>query len=123
MPRSRAIYPRPRRRQPIPRSTQLCAASKSGNGDRIRALLQQDADANASCTDEGEQVGPLSLAVSSDNFEAVKALLAAGVDVEAAGSKYGLTPLFLIRSPAIGKILLSFGAKIDTRNKDGQTPF
>ena len=66
---------------------------------------------------------PLYAAVGGDDLEAVKALLDAGATADAPSAKYGLAPLFKVKSRAVGEALLDHGAKIGVRNKDGQTPF
>lgn len=104
---------------------QLCAASTSGDAGQIRALLKSGAGANADCTTKAgdDHFGPLYPAVKADTIDGVAALLDAGAKVNAASSKYGLTPVFQIKSPAVGELLLRHGGDIHALNKQGETPF
>lgn len=104
---------------------QLCAASQAGDGVQISALLHQGADANAVCSSKSgdDHFSPLYLAVGIDSVQGVTALLAKGAKVDAKETKYGLSPVFKIKSPAVGKLLLRRHADINALNGKGETPF
>lgn len=69
---------------------------------------------------------PLSLAVSNDDVEEVRKLIAGGANVNGREEdSENITPLFLAvenGNAEIAEILLNFGAKINARDKNKQTP-
>jgi hypothetical protein len=73
-----------------------------------------------------EYSSPLFRAVSNDDIEALKELIANGADVNDKDDNYsGITPLFLAvenGNLATVEMLLEFGAKVNSRNDDRQTP-
>lgn len=73
-----------------------------------------------------EYKNPLALAVSDNNLEEVKNLIAKGENVNAKDENYNnITPLFLAvenGSVEMVETLLNFGAKINARDNDKQTP-
>ena len=104
---------------------QLCVASGAGTSDQIRLLLRQGASANANCTTKtgDDRFGPLYLAVKADSVDTVASLLDAGALVNASEAKYGLSAVFIIKSPAVGDLLFRHDADAKLRNKAGLTPF
>jgi len=64
---------------------------------------------------------PIHAAATSGDVAQVKALLAAGVKVDAR-DKYGQTPLHKAKIAEIAKVLLKAGAKVDSRDTKGYTP-
>jgi len=65
------------------------------------------------------------VAVKNNMAEAVRDLLAAGADVDLKGYRHDDTPLHMAASwgfANIGLILIEFGANINSRNMQGETP-
>lgn len=65
------------------------------------------------------------VAVENDMPEAVKILLKAGANIESKGYRHEDTPLHMAASRGfsdIGIILIEYGAKINSRNMQGETP-
>ncbi|HEX8637620.1 MAG TPA: ankyrin repeat domain-containing protein [Pyrinomonadaceae bacterium] len=73
-----------------------------------------------------EYASPLHRAVSNDEIDEVKSLIARGESVNAKDENYGnITPLFLTvenGNTEIAELLLDFGAKANARDAERQTP-
>ncbi len=77
-----------------------------------------------SFSEEVELKGELAVAVSDDDIDEVRALIARGADVNAREDDK-TTPLFIAVENGnleIAEMLLNFGAKVNARNKEKQTP-
>jgi ankyrin repeat protein len=100
-------------------------AAATGQTERVRALLKQDAGlANAFAPDGFH---PLGLAVFFGHRETVEALLGAGADVNAASREsMKVTPLHsaaAARQTAIARLLIAHGAKVNAAQAEsGFTP-
>ena len=92
-----------------------------------RALLAKGADPNRVDPRDGEGMAPLHRAVvNGDECEPIAlALLASGARVDGRSHPGGLTPLHLaVRSghDALARLLISRGADVNSRARDGRTP-
>ncbi|CAM9503878.1 unnamed protein product [Pylaiella littoralis] len=105
----------------------LDIAAQRGHVGTLRMLLRHEGDVNAS-NDAG--ITPLHSAASfegpGDNGGAVRALLAAGADIEAKEAQYGFSPLLsaaYCKFTSVGTInaLLLGGADINAVDASGQT--
>lgn len=99
----------------------LVAAARSGDRQAVRALLEADADPDATY---GDGAGPLHWAAHRDAHVMVKDLLAAGADVNAADD-HGVTPLSLAclnGSRLVVDTLLAAGADPNAARTNGETP-
>lgn len=98
----------------------LVDAVKSGDGARVRALLDRRADVNAP---ELDGTTALHWAVHHNDAALVDRLIGAGAHVQAR-NRYGATPLFLAcengHAPIV-KRLLKAGADPNTTSHDGET--
>lgn len=99
-------------------STPLFFAAANGDEKMIRCLLKAGAGINERYY---WNPTPLHLAVGSDRYPAIELLLAAGSDPNASDN-YGDTPIFSARSEAAVKMLITWGGRVDVRNKRNQTP-
>ena len=98
----------------------LADAAEIKNGNRMRALLEERIDVNASQVDG---MTALHWAARHDDLETAKLLVRAGADVNAA-NRYGVTPLTLActnGNPALVELLLDAGANPNTTLPGGET--
>jgi ankyrin repeat protein len=104
---------------------EIFKAAKSGDEDRVRALLDSDAQLiNARDTDDST---PLHCAVWKGHLSVVSTLLNAGADVNAVNQNdhWGNTPLHAAahaNHTAIAQLLIERGANLDARDVSGRTP-
>ncbi|MBO7412014.1 MAG: SUMF1/EgtB/PvdO family nonheme iron enzyme, partial [Ottowia sp.] len=95
-----------------------------GTAAQVKQALKDGANPNA--RDERDPVSAdpaLHSAARSDTEAAdkVRALLAAGADVEARERRYGTTALMTISNPEVAAVLLAAGAAVDGLDRTGQT--
>ena len=99
-------------------------AAATGQTDRVRTLIQEDAAVVNSYSPDG--FAPLSLAVFFGHPETVYALLAAGAEVNAASREtMKLTPLASAMATAqneIAKTLIQHGANVNAKAASDLTP-
>ncbi|KAI0144132.1 hypothetical protein F4776DRAFT_661226 [Hypoxylon sp. NC0597] len=107
--------------------TALCSAAILGSKDRMRLLLEQGANVNAT---RGNSFTALLCScvrsiLDSEHEDIVRLLLSHGANTEAE-DEYGRTILSLLvgvpNTERIVRILLSKGANIEARYKNGETP-
>ena len=99
---------------------QLASAVRSGDVARVKALIAQHADVNASAADSST---PLHWAVETDNLEIANLLLAAGADAKGS-TRYKVTPLALAAENGDATMierLLKAGADANSTSEEGQT--
>jgi serine/threonine-protein phosphatase 6 regulatory ankyrin repeat subunit B len=109
----------------LARANALLHAAGSGDGDRIKAMLQAGADPNFLDPDvpNPERQTPLLEAVRFDRRLAVTVLLESKADVNVA-NRAGSTPLMEAAdrfNAEVVKMLLDHGADVKARDKDGNT--
>ncbi|MBO4520207.1 MAG: ankyrin repeat domain-containing protein [Alphaproteobacteria bacterium] len=97
---------------------------KTVTAEQINALIKAKADVNA-----GNKAGitPLMAAAENNNDPAVtKALIRAGVDVNARYKNWGISPLMVAaaknENPAVTEALIRAGADVNARDQAGFTP-
>lgn len=96
---------------------------KSGNTQRVQALLEQGADVNS--TDDLE-VSALMWAVKTNKFKMCKFLIENGADVNATHGEYEETALMWAAAHgrlAACQLLINAGANIYAKSEDGMTAF
>lgn len=103
----------------------VCEAAATGQTERVRALVKQDAALVNTFSTDG--FAPLSLAVFFGHQSTVAALLAAGAEVNIASREtMKVTPLHsaaAARQLEIARVLLAHGADVNARQADsGFTP-
>jgi uncharacterized protein len=102
--------------------TRLADAAQNGDKDRVRALLQQNANPNAA---QGDGSTALHWAAYQDDLEMAKLLLAAGANVKAVTRLEAVTPLHMAAkngsAPMIG-LLMQAGAEAGAADGNGTTP-
>jgi ankyrin repeat protein len=100
--------------------TRLLEAARAGNGQTVRALLKQRADANVR---EVDGTTALHWAVRNNDAETADALMRGGAAADVA-NRYGVTPLFLAAmngNAVIVEALLKSGADASAVLPEGQT--
>ena len=95
--------------------TMLMWAYKMENDKAVQLLLDHGANVNNS-------IETFQMVVRHDNVEHVKLLVSRGADVNARNEPYQQTAIFFARSKAMVEYLLSQGADIHVRDRDGQPP-
>ncbi len=106
--------------------TPLQTAFENGNHKIIKLLIEHGADLN---TKDNQNMTLLHSAVSSESKESVELLLdkcqEKGIDVGVLinqGTSKDRTPLHVANDPKIIQLLIDRGAKLENKNKLGQTP-
>lgn len=105
--------------------TALAEAARAGALGAVNTLLRQGADPNVYGTRSG--FTPLHLAAKNQHPAVVRALLAAGAEVDA-HNQWGQTPLWLVAwqdwqgNTEIAHILVAHGADVDRADDKGHTP-
>ncbi len=102
--------------------TRLADAAMQGDKDIFRSLVKQKVDVN---TAQGDGSTALHWAVYRDDLDMVRALLAAGANVNAATREGAITPLFMAcqnGNAAIISELLKAGAPVNGAKANGTTP-
>jgi ankyrin repeat protein len=96
-------------------------AAATGQTERVRALIKQDAALTNAVAPDG--FFPLGLAVFFGHRETVEALLGAGADVNVASREsMKVTPLHsaaAARQPAIARMLIAHGADVNAQQAEG----
>ncbi|KAF4323305.1 hypothetical protein BBO99_00003345 [Phytophthora kernoviae] len=94
-------------------------AASDGDIESVRGFLASGGDANAK-----DEYGytPLQAAVSYNHIELVVFLLASGAQATL-GDNEKDTPLHRCETVECTKVLLEYGADLNARNADGQTPY
>jgi ankyrin repeat protein len=94
--------------------------------EAAKLLLDAGADPNAKL--DADSATPLGMALSVDHGQTeeqaaplVELLLSRGADPNLRDERYGFTPIFG-KGEVLGPLLLKYGAKLDVRMKDGDTP-
>ena len=106
---------------PMPGTPALIEAARADDTDRLRALIDADADVNAR---QGDAATALHWAVHRNNLAAARLLLDAGADANAAND-LGATPLWLAAengSARMAALLLDAGAEPGVTLAMGETP-
>ncbi|KAK7967599.1 AGC PKA kinase [Apiospora aurea] len=97
----------------------LMLAAEAGNDEAVEILLSKGADVNG-IDEEGSTA--LDFAVSEGKEEVVRLLLERGANPNS-GDNYGHTSLhWALAHPFIAMLLLQYGATIDVKNRQKQTP-
>jgi ankyrin repeat protein len=109
---------------PDPRK-EIFKAAKSGDADRVRALLASDAQL-IDARDKDDST-PLHCAVWKGHLSVVSTLLNEGADINAVNQNdhWGNTPLHAAahaNHAAIAQLLIERGANLDARDVNGRTP-
>lgn len=101
-------------------TSKLLKIAEDGNKQTITGLLNSGADIQAKSKDGST---PLHIAAYYENTDGIQTLLGAGADIQAL-SKDGSTPLHDagVENGTVGSVtlLLSAGANIETRTREGQ---
>jgi hypothetical protein len=116
-------------------STPLMRAAKNGDAAAMRLLLENGADPSiaqknhttalmlAAGLGRGQGVFAKDYATDREMLEAVKLLVARGVDVNAVNDNGQMAMHFAVRvSDDIVRFLAANGAKLDVKDKQGRTP-
>ncbi|KAI5803631.1 hypothetical protein DFH27DRAFT_53933 [Peziza echinospora] len=105
-------------------SIAIIEASKSGDGEAVKGLLAEGANAESRDPEYGQT--PLSWAAEKGQEGVVKLLLEHGVDVEARDmGAYEQSPLSWAAGngrEGVVKLLLEHGADVEAKNNNGQSP-
>jgi len=102
--------------------TSLIVAARNGYADVVRMLIEHGA--NKDTADDYDWT-PLQHASYNGHVAVVEYLLEQGCDMNRAGSSYGFTAFHwaaINNRLEIAQLLLRFGARLDVRDKYGQTP-
>src|SRR5215471_7522412 len=104
---------------------EILKAAKSGDADRVRALVKQDPALMSVRDSDGST--PLHCACWKGHDAVVAVLLAAGADVDAENQNehWGTTPLHAAahaNQKKIAEMLVAHGADINARNLNNRTP-
>lgn len=101
--------------------TRVADAAMAGNRAQVRTLIQQKVDVNVA---QGDGATALHWAAANGDAEMVKALLAAGANVNAATRDGAITPLMMACQSGdadVVEALLSGGASANTAKANGTT--
>jgi len=104
---------------------EILKAAKSGDADRVRALVKQDPSLMSARDTDGST--PLHCACWKGHEAVVAVLLEAGADVnpENENEHWGTTPLHAAahaNQKKIAELLIAHGAKINAPNLNNRTP-
>lgn len=104
---------------------EVIKAAKSGNAERIRALLANDNSLIEARDKDGST--PLHCAVWKGHQQVVALLLEAGADVNAQNENdhWGTTPLHAAahaNQASIAQLLIDSGADVNATDREGRTP-
>lgn len=105
--------------------TPLRLAAARGHASVVQYLISSGAHVNFSPTELGDTPPPLLEASEYGHLETVRALLAAGADIQATNTMTRATSLHLAArtgSEGVVKVLLAKGADVEALDGDGQTP-
>ena len=109
---------------PLTGLTPLYWATVNGQTEVVKLLLDNNADVNASCSDDG--VTPLHIAGCNGHTEVLKLLLENNADVNARRTDNGATPLHIAAFEGhaeVVKLLLDSNADVNAScTNDGATP-
>lgn len=95
-----------------------------GTAAQVKQALKDGANPNARDERDPVSADPALHSVARSDTEAadkVRALLAAGADVNARERRYGKTALMGVSSPEVAAVLLAAGAAVDGLDRTGQT--
>ncbi|WP_432735854.1 ankyrin repeat domain-containing protein [Maridesulfovibrio sp. FT414] len=98
-------------------------AAYHGRADKVREYIDRGVD-----VDERDSYGATALhaAMFQNNIRIIRMLIDAGYDVNAQGTENGFTPLHdavWANNLQGAKLLIASGARLDIRDKKGQTPY
>lgn len=107
------------------REESLHAAINAGDADKVRQLIREGVDVNATLTDGWR---PLTLAAYHNELEIAKILIEAGADVNSGLGLWhpfqGSTPLlYALKNREFVELLLASGADVNARDYYGRTAF
>ena len=106
-------------------SKEIIKAAKSGDAERVSALLADDKSLVKARDKDGST--PLHCAVWKGHEQVVALLLKAGADVNAQNENdhWGTTPLHAAahaNQAAIAQLLIDHGADVQAKDREGRTP-
>lgn len=104
---------------------EIIKAAKSGDAERVRALLAEDKSLNSARDKDGSTA--LHCAVWKGHQQVVALLLEGGADVNAHNENdhWGTTPLHAAahaNQAAIAQLLIDHGADVNVKDREGRTP-
>jgi ankyrin repeat protein len=101
-------------------------AAKNGDLTEIKALIDNNPEVNFNqATTKAFSKTALHLAVENNHYQVIEFLIKLGADVNAPGRELGMTPLHRAATKGLADAadcLISNGANIDAKNKNGGTP-